>query len=116
MLWQLTMEILLASSLVTAEILLNELCQAFGYEDTLISQETVDNHFLKINGLKAEFNSEYAEFANRLSILFEVDSSVSGFLVYLRAGPQLQFDNYVLRFPKIIARVINDNFEHLETR
>lgn len=107
------METLLTSSLVTAEILLNELCQTFGYEDTLISQEIVDKHFSKINGLKVECDIEYKEFIDRLSILFESNIAIAGFLVYLRAGPQLQFDNYVIRFPKIIARVIDGDFEHL---
>lgn len=106
MLWSLIMEMLLTSSLVTAETLLYVLCQTFEYRDTLISQETINKHFSKLNGVYLDLDDDYKYFAYRLSELFESDSPIVGYIIYLRAGPQLDYNDDILRFPKIIARTL----------
>lgn len=86
--------------------LLAEVCRIFEYNDVPLTQEMIDRHFIKLETEdfeKLDFNSQQLV----LAILELYDNSlyITSFYIYIRSGPHVYFENNVLKFPKIIARL-----------
>lgn len=86
--------------------LLAEMRRIFEYDDTPITQEMIDRHFRKLETKSWEqldFNSQELI----LAILTFYDNSlhIIEFYFYDHSGPRVYFENNVLKFPKIIARL-----------
>lgn len=98
------MEEYAVSSLIEPELLLEGMCKAFDLHDVPITQEMIDRCFGQVAGELSDLELELQEFGEMITGFFERPLHIRSLAVYLQAGPQIRCEDYVLRFPKIIAR------------
>lgn len=92
------------SSLINAEDLLEEMCKNVDLCDIPVTQKIIDFYFGQIAGEMEDMEQEFLDLAFAVTDFFDRPSEVRAFAIFLQAGPQIRCEDYVLRFPKIIAR------------